>query len=172
MKITSASCGVTDSCANWLFETSSNVLFSTTYSIGSKTLTTGYNKILFSSTYSVNKGEMLYLYVSNANLIAVDESDDTIISDYEIDSGKITKLDISKNSRFYVTALIDVSYYMIVYDFTRVYTSPGVYNITCDFMHSNVTLNRYFGISNSNIILLFSFFSLRRLAKLWLNDLQ
>lgn len=146
-------CGIDDTCSNWIYNSEPYFAYtSTPYSL-SKTLVRSYNRIDLTEPAEVKKGQIVFIYTDVPNLLAIDAFDNSLISDYLTYAGVSTKLKYTQNWRFYLNVLIKDYFYLNYLNISRTYPNLrnqvyGVYNITTQFVNSNVKLNRYFNVTN------------------------
>ena len=145
-------CGTFDSCSNWIYHSSPYFTYTLT-SVNTYNLAKGYNRIEFAASLQVKKGQMLFIYSYTANLLGINTTDDSsILSDYYITSTS-SKIRLDSNWRFYANVLIDKTYYQTYLRLNKTFKtlrnqSFEVSNISAKFDNSNISINRYFNVSN------------------------
>lgn len=113
----------------------------------------GYNRIILDERVEVKKGQMICVDAGISELIAIDYSDISIISDYYIGTGKSYRMKKAGNTRFYINVLTEDKFYLSYINITRFYSSLksqtfGVYSLSANFSNSSVSLRRYYNVTN------------------------
>lgn len=145
-------CGETDTCSNWLRKSYPNYFYFT-YTYGRYFyLVKGYNKIILPSIVQGKKGQMLRIFTTIPNLLAIDTSNDPSLfdSDYHIYNYKMTKLNSDSKWRFYANVLIEGIYYKSVENISLYFTDTEnvMDGLTSKFVNSNISLTRKFNVSS------------------------
>ncbi|CAF0951627.1 unnamed protein product, partial [Brachionus calyciflorus] len=109
----------------------------------------GYNKINNTQQCWIKKGQIVLLSTSKPGIVAINITESEIVSDFNIQfyPTTIQKINPYKNSRFYVNALIDRSYYSGVLTFIKNFNNKNNTHITATYDNSNKTLTRYYEVT-------------------------
>lgn len=95
---------------------------------------------------------MLLIYTLYPNLLAIDTSDESLISDYKIVAPKFIKLNLNKNWRFMVNILVNTKFSLNFFSYSRRIASLRndtfeVNSLSASFLSSSVSLTRYYNIT-------------------------
>ncbi|RNA40410.1 hypothetical protein BpHYR1_009826 [Brachionus plicatilis] len=144
------SCNKIDSCSHQLIY-SQNFHSSSSY-IGVFPLSKGYNSFSFSPT-SVKKGQILKFQTSVPNHLLIDNSDDSLPSDYYYNGTTLVKINESINSRFLFNVITDTNFYKELIPVARTHSNLlndtfQVFGLYAWFSGSNLELTRYYNVTN------------------------
>lgn len=119
----------------------------------SASLVKGYNRVELLKSMFLNKGTIFQIQTNTANLIAVDGTDDSLMSDYILIANTLIKINTEDNWRFYMNAIIDQPYYINYFNYSFNYpllrnNSFGVYSISSKFVNSTLNLSRVFTVTD------------------------
>ena len=115
-------------------------------------LNAGYNKFDYSNPILIPKGAILHLRLDSA-VIAVDNSDDINYSDYQkLASNSLRKINQNKNSRFYISAKIDIGYYEQTIKLSHIYPFIYSFNMTTVLANSTYSYKSVISFSEGNLI--------------------
>ena len=113
-------------------------------------LNAGYNKFDYSNPILIPKGAILHLRLDSA-VIAVDNSDDINYSDYQkLATNSLRKINQNKNSRFYISAKIDIGYYEQTIKLSHIYPFIYSYNMTTVLANSTYSYKSVISFSEGN----------------------
>ncbi|CAF1062329.1 unnamed protein product, partial [Brachionus calyciflorus] len=112
----------------------------------------GHNIYYLKTPIKILKGQMLAIKFNFP--VAIDTSNDYLMSDYRMTCGQSLKLNIKHNWRIYFNWIIEQKYYLNYFYFAKTYNLGGnsifgVYNLTASFLDANTTVTRTVNISNS-----------------------
>ena len=123
-----------------------NYSYQTTHSLTFQ-LKTGLNKITLGFSLFIQKGQMIMINTSMANLLAVKRENDFLYPDFYLNGTKLFQL----SWKFYFSCLIDQKFYISVHEYTQTFIHDQQfkeYNITTNFIDSSLWLSRKFIVSN------------------------
>lgn len=100
---------------------------------------------------------MLLIQTTVSNQLDIDITDNSIISDYFVNGSTISKINSTSNWRFYVNALINTKYYKKFLNVSKTHSVLsngifGVYNLTAQFLRSNISVSRSYNVTNSKLL--------------------
>lgn len=109
---------------------------------------------------TVSKGSIMRIN-HPSGLLAVDTNNEFLISDYFIDSAKISKLNIKSNWRFYANFLINSIYSLNYIDYSFRFDELenfANYNVVTRLEESKKSLNRSYHVTNCKLFVFLTLF--------------
>lgn len=113
----------------------------------------GLNKVLLSKTVLVEKTKFIGLYSKNPISLVVDDSAQSLISDYYLDKNFILKIDLKNNFRFCFRALIEQKYYTSIFSHFENFEhfkNLKTYKIRAEIEEKNFLLNKQIDVEKCN----------------------
>ncbi|CAF0899284.1 unnamed protein product, partial [Brachionus calyciflorus] len=112
----------------------------------------GYNIYYLKTPIKILKGQMLAIKFNFP--VAIDTSNDYLMSDYRMTCGQFLKLNVKYNWRIYFNWVIEQKYYLNYFYFAKTYNLGrnsifGVYNVTASFLNANTSVTKTVNISNN-----------------------
>ena len=141
-----------DSCSHKLFSSYPYFEYSSKTNITSGFYPKGLNRIFLEDPLKLKKGYMIGI-THYPNTLGVKTNETLDSSDYFINGTTLFRINKTQNSQFFVSSIIELTYYLNREIVTKKYTtltnrSFGEYYITSNFAKTNYSLSRYYNVTN------------------------
>ena len=124
------------------FNSTMNVIFTWTF-----TITTGINWIYLPQPVTVYRGYFLKM-TQNTGRVAIDSTGNASYTDLAWQSNIWNRLSSNSNWRFYLMALTNFTSYFTTFNLLHSYKNIGLYNVTLNFLSSNVSFTQTVNITD------------------------
>jgi len=115
------------------------------------TMTPGLNTFYLPRPLTVNQGNFFQILLSNGGKLAIDTSQNTTYSDMAWQGTIWAELNLVFNWRFYFKTLNNFTSYVNTFSIQHQYPSIGLYNLSLNFLSSNLVFEQLVNITDCNI---------------------